>query len=297
VPDTSAATGIATEPSAYRLETDLGNIDLFRFRERVSRAHAQLEAGRTDAAREELQGGLQLWRGYAFADINSAAILTRSAHLNEENYLAWERYFDLELQLGHHHGVMAQISQLAAEHPYREKLVRQRMIALYRCGRPAEALQEYGRLRDLLASELGIDTDRETEQTYVQILNRDPLLDASIALPAKDQLPDPANFGIKPAQLPPDVAHFVGRADEIRTLDLTLHNLSSDHRTVLVTGPPGIGKTALAIRWAYTAKREFPDGQIYLDLRGHDRENSLGQDQIIPYLIRCTCSAWVCGVS
>src|SRR6266536_430193 len=286
LPEAKVRAQIVTEATAYRLETELDNIDLFLFRQQLARARALLEAGSIGAARERLQDALRLWRGHAFAGIDSEAIQTRATALNEEHILAWEEYFDLDLQLGRHHMVLVELPPLAVEYPFREKLVRQRMLALYRCGRQAEALNEYQRFRQILANELGSDPARETETIYIQVLHRDPLLLEASPLAALDLSSDSSIRAIKPAQLPPQVGHFVGRGREIETLNVTGHELPDGQKIILIAGPAGIGKTALAVHWAHTAKLAFPDGQIYLDLRGHDRKSALRSGEIVPYLLR-----------
>jgi hypothetical protein len=147
------------------------------------------------------------------------------------------------------------------------------MLALYQCGRQAEALEHFQRLRVRLAEDLGVDPGPGLRRCYEQILTTDPAL---TALPATPPVPVSAPPRPVPRQLPAHTPHFVGRAAELRQLSTLLDTTATTGGTVVITaidGTAGIGKTALALHWAHQAAQRFADGQLYVNLRGFDPSN------------------------
>src|SRR5262252_4986049 len=149
---------IETAGRGYRVVVGDGELDLDRFERSLDRGRAALEAGRADDALDELREGLAIWRGPALAglpeEIRRAAEAER---LDELRLTALELHIDAELACGRHDAVVAELEALTAEHSYREKFLEQRLLALYRCGRQAEALEVYRNAREVLAEELGLD--------------------------------------------------------------------------------------------------------------------------------------------
>jgi hypothetical protein len=171
------------------------------------------------------------------------------------------------------------------QHPFRERLVAQLMLALYQCGRQVEALKRYAQVRRRLADELGLDPGPALQRLHQQVLTRDPGLSlpgAGTAVlkadPSADGAADGAGGGpvgspgrLAPRQLPPPRRHFVGRMPEVGLLDqLAAESESANNVVVAIDGTAGIGKTALALRWAHQVADRFPDGQLYVDLGGYD---------------------------
>jgi hypothetical protein len=161
-----------------------------------------------------------------------------------------------------------------ADHPLDEQIHAQLMVALYRGGRQADALSAYQRLRYTLAEELGIDPCQALRELETAILRQDPSLDA----PAPVVTAAPAApAALVPAQLPPAVTAFDGRSAELASLDTILpratQNGLADGAAVVavIAGTAGVGKTALAVHWAHRVSARFPDGQLYVNLRGFDR--------------------------
>ena len=163
---------------------------------------------------------------------------------------------------------------MAAEYPLDEQVHAQLMVALYRTGRQADALSVYRRLRRTLAEELGIDPGQALRELETAILRQDPSLDTPAPAIA---LRPAAPAALVPAQLPPTVAAFAGRSTELASLDAILPRQGQggpgqDAAVVIsvIAGTAGVGKTALAVHWAHRVAARFPDGQLYVNLRGFD---------------------------
>ena len=146
------------------------------------------------------------------------------------------------------------------------------MLALYRCGRQADALEVYSSARAVLAAELGLDPDPHLQRLQQQILTRDPGLELPRApVPAPASHREPAWLAV-PRQLPAAPRSFVGRGSELKVLDRLLDEQAQrgGPAVAVIGGMAGIGKTALAVHWAHQVARQFPDGQLYVNLRGFD---------------------------
>ena len=159
---------------------DREHLDAARFQDGFTAGRAALEAGRYTEAAETLRQALGLWRSGVLADLADYAFTRpEAARLEELRLAALEARIDADLALGRHDALTAELEQLAAEHPLRERLHGQLMLALYRCGRQAEALAAYRRARDLLADELGIDPGEPLRRLHASVLAHDPAIDWS----------------------------------------------------------------------------------------------------------------------
>jgi DNA-binding SARP family transcriptional activator/tetratricopeptide (TPR) repeat protein len=258
---------IRTTSDGYRIELHPNSLDLHRFHELVEQGR---QTDNTAAAADLLRRALSLWRGPALADVRSPSLhRTEVPRLTEYRLQAHQWRIDVDLRLGRHHQLIPELTSLTREHPLREQFWHQLILALYRADRLAEALRTYQDLRQTLADELGTDPSQPLQRLHQQILTSDPAL----------ALDGPAPAGKPPArplQLPPDASSFTGRSAELAALD-ALVGIGSDPApdrppTVVVSaiaGAPGVGKTALAVRWAHRVAARFPDGQLYVNLRGH----------------------------
>ncbi|MEQ0565560.1 BTAD domain-containing putative transcriptional regulator [Amycolatopsis sp. NEAU-NG30] len=250
---------LASDGRGYVLHAGPDTIDAHRFTALVRRARA---AGDEDAV-TLLDEALALWRGDALAGAASADVAERLlAGLHEARWSALEDRIDAQLRLGRGRDVLAELTALVAAHPLRQRFVGQLMLALHREGRTDAALAAFRALRTRLATELGLDPAPELTRLEAAILAADPALTAT---------PEPPPEPVRPAQLPHDVRGFTGRAAELALLDEPAAGHGPDIR--VVTGTAGVGKTALAVRWAHRVRDRFPDGQLYLDLRGFDAEH------------------------
>ncbi|MGW4801453.1 BTAD domain-containing putative transcriptional regulator, partial [Nonomuraea sp. NPDC004297] len=248
---------IKTEGSGYRL--DGGLVDAHRAERYIEQGRQAAQEGRPAEASDLLGRALALWRGPVLADLELGEIAAYAGRWEELRLAAIEERAELDLALGRHRDLVAELSELLAEYPLSERLRGLLMMALHGCGRRSDALHVYRTGRSLLAAELGLDPGPELRRLEAAILADAPDLDA---FHARDETRP------VPAELPADVTGFVGREH-----DLTLmrqHVLSGSTPAVTtVTGVAGAGKTALAVRFGHLMADEFPDGQLYVNLRGH----------------------------
>jgi len=266
-------------------ELDLAEVDVLR-----RDAQAAAAAGRWSDASSLCSAALSLWRGEPLADVPSPALAQRELmRLAELRLQLTEARIDADLHLARHSELVAELRQLAAEHPLREHVRVQLMLACYRCGRQAEALATYQETRALLIDELGVEPGPELREIQRRILAADPGLMAVAAAANTNAVhpvpragpqvgpqvgPHPAlDQPLVPRQLPAGVRHFTGRAAELDTLTTLLDEVADGTDTVLVAaiaGAAGVGKTTLAVHWAHLMADRFPDGQLFIDLRGFD---------------------------
>ncbi|GHH76446.1 AfsR/SARP family transcriptional regulator [Promicromonospora soli] len=273
----------------YVLEADDSTVDLQRFRTLV----AQARRADGDAAGALWQEAMGLWRGRPFADLDSDWLRSTAVRLEAEHLAAVLDHNDLLLSSGQHARLLPGVTAAAETHPLDERLAGQVMLALYRCGRQSDALAHYRLLQERLADELGSDPGPELRELHQRILRHDaeqaapdgaPNTDRSAPSPASPSRPAAdvaADKLARPAQLPLDVTGFTGRSGDLRRLDELLVPGADDGRagrTVVITairGTAGVGKTALAVHWAHQVADDFPDGQLYVNLRGYDPEQPM----------------------
>ena len=168
---------LVTRNRGYLLRVDPEQLDATRFENGFTAGRAALESGRYAEAAGTLRTALGLWRSQVLADLADYAFTRpEAARLEELRHAATEARIDADLALGRHDALTAELEQLAADHPLRERLHGQLMLALYRCGRQADALAAYRRVRDLLAGELGIDPGEPLRRLHASVLAQDPAL-------------------------------------------------------------------------------------------------------------------------
>lgn len=243
----------------YLLRLAPAQLDTAMFAERLAEGRELCGRGDPDGAARSLGAALELWQGEALAGIPGPWAEIIRTGLGEQRLTAIEEHTEAILALGRHTEAAQRLVELVRKHPLRERFSSQLMLALYRCGRQAEALIAFDDARTVLAGELGIEPGAELRRMHARILSRDPGLDLATRVAAT----------LAPSQLPGDVAAFTGRADELAQLDLLTAG-SSAMPIVVVSGTAGVGKTALAVRWARQAASAFPDGQLYVNMRGYD---------------------------
>ncbi|WP_412538039.1 BTAD domain-containing putative transcriptional regulator [Longispora sp. K20-0274] len=264
---------LVTREPGYALALARTAVDAHRFDDQVGAARHRLAAGEHASAAAGFRAALALWRGDPLADAAPAGwAADEAARLREARLAATEDLWEAELALGRHTAAVGELDRLLVGRPGRERLVGLYMLALYRCGRHADALGAYQRLRTHLADELGVDPGPELQRRYTGILRRDPALDPA----------PPTVAG--PAQVPAAVGHFTGRADALATLDELVG--SPERRIAVLSGPAGIGKTALAVDWAHRVTGTFGAGQLFLDLRGHDPDTAMAPAEALGHLLR-----------
>jgi DNA-binding SARP family transcriptional activator len=264
---------ISTQPGGgYQIRAAAGEVDVSRFEALLAAARTAAADGSWQAAAGQAREALALWRGEPLADAGSEVLTAQEVpRLTEMRLQALETRVEADLQLGGHAGVIAELRQLTGLHPLREHLHGLLMLALYRDGRQGEALAAYQQARDVLVTELGAEPGAGLRELQQQILTADPVLSVASPAPAAAGSRDP----VIPRQLPPTVRHFTGRADELTALTGLLEQPGQQGQPEAVVisaigGTAGAGKTALAVRWANQAADRFPDGQLYVNLRGYD---------------------------
>jgi DNA-binding SARP family transcriptional activator len=237
----AARAALETVASGYRLAVEADHIDARRFETLIGAARKARLEGDGNTARRLLDDALAMWRGPPLADVAFESFAQGEiARLEELRLAAIEERIDARLSAGEHLLVVAELEQLAAEHPSRERLVSLLMLALYRCGRQSDALEAYTRSRRRLDDELGLEPSSELRRLEAAILRQDPSLEA--------HAPPEAAPPSLPAQLQPrPLTPFVGRAAELEQLAALPERARSDGRQIaLVGGEPGGGKTRLA---------------------------------------------------
>ncbi|WP_069737641.1 BTAD domain-containing putative transcriptional regulator [Streptomyces sp. EN27] len=347
---------ITREGRGYRLRADRGELDSARFEDLADAARAAPAAGDNERSRRLLDEALGLWRGPAFGEIADVpALRSEATRLDELRLGVLEERVDVDLRLGRHGEVLGELTALTMEHPFRERMWAQLMLALYRCGRRADALLAYLQVRDVLVEETGLEPGHRLRDLHRAILGEDPALDRAavgaeacapdrvavvahdpasdrtgvaadepapgrtgfaaedpaqrpVPGPAPDRTavtaegpapgadPDPAPApepGTTPGHVPglpalvaeeqarPDVARarmlppalgdFSGQQRELAEIEAVLRTRRAADEpaaTVTISGPGGVGKTALAVQAAHRLRSAYPDGQLFAALAG-----------------------------
>jgi DNA-binding SARP family transcriptional activator/tetratricopeptide (TPR) repeat protein len=262
----------------YRLRIAAGEVDARRFRTLVQVAR---KAGNSQAAMAAFDQALALWQGPALADVaGTAKIEAIRAGLTAERLSAMQDRVSVMLHLGRDREAAEELAGLLAANPLAERLAGMLMVAWCRSGRKADALQLFRDMRERLSDELAVEPGPELQRLHQRILAGDLALEAPAGGVAPNGRPpagteEPVAGGdgllVMPRQLPAAAAHFTGRAQELRMLYGSLQRLGRADGTVVISaigGTPGVGKTALAVHWAHQVAERFPDGQLYVNLRG-----------------------------
>ena len=236
---------LRTRPGGYVLAVDAGGFDLFRFEELAAEGRRLLAQGDAAAARGALAAALELWRGAPLADVAGEPFAQPEiARLEELRLTAIESRVEADLMVGAHAQVVGELEALVAREPLRERLRGQLMLALYRCGRQAEALEAYRDARRALVDELGIEPGRALHELEQAILRQEETLDlAGVAGPAQ----------VRPGRRAAGI--FVGRQRELDELWAAVEDAAVGRgRLFLISGESGVGKTRLADELASLAK-------------------------------------------
>ncbi|GLW33563.1 AfsR/SARP family transcriptional regulator [Actinoplanes regularis] len=300
---------IITRNQSYVLDPVGCDIDLLTYERLLGEAREAAAAGRRDDAVTSYREALQLWRGgTALEGLDSTLLRSAADQLAEQRLTVYEDCIELELDLGRHRDVIAELTGLIAAHPLRERLRGQLMVALYRSGRQAEALDAYRMARQTLIDELGLEPCEWLQSLERSILTSDPALSladdpfvtvvsragpepstdpsaappvpvtgpastagSSLFLPAENDLP--ALAAAAPCMLPTDIADFTGRQEEIDEIQLHLARAAENPGqlavpVIAIVGKPGIGKTTLGVHVSRRLMPQYPGGQLFADLHG-----------------------------
>ena len=274
------------DPPGYLVQVASTELDLHRFEQLAEQGRTAMSSGQLERAANHLRAALDLWRGPALAGVALGPISrSHAAHLEEARFAALEHRIRADLELGRHGDLVAELEALAREHPLRERLHGQLMLALYRTGRRAEALEVYQRARRLLVDNLGIEPNRQLQELQQAVLAADPALDLDRSS-SGSAVVQTATLPVR--QLPPDSNDFVGRRSLVHRLERLLDEPSgraTAPRVVVITGQPGVGKTALAVHVAQRLSHRFPDGQLYASLHG-SQSKPLDPTEIVAGFLR-----------
>jgi predicted ATPase/DNA-binding SARP family transcriptional activator len=239
---------ITAAPDGYALAE--ASVDALRFEEMLAQARAALREGDARAAAESVASALALWRGPALQGLTETAWFSAEARRLEALRVdALEEHFEAALALAEHREIASALRATLEANPFRERLWGQLMLALYRCGRQADALETFQEARRVLAENLGLEPGPELRRLQEAILSHDPAIAAA---------PPPRRRG----NLPTPTTSFVDREDEYAEVVALLR----EHRLLMLTGPPGVGKSRLALEVMRALQNELGDGVWLVEL-------------------------------
>jgi DNA-binding SARP family transcriptional activator len=302
---------ILTRPPGYLLELATDELDSEQFASLAQTARQQAASGRAADAAATLRQALALWRGSALAGVPSDLVQRGAAMLEDQRMAVLEERIRLDLALARHEEICGELRALCEEHPLHEQLHSYLMVALYRSGRQADALEVARRARTTLIEEIGIEPGPELQSLELAILNRDSSLSLSasaepaswIAAPApapavtsafasapappaqappgpqdspRQKPASPAGPVDAPWQLPASIADFTGRDEQLEEIKVLVQDDGNPYamRIVAISGMSGVGKSSMAIRAAHELAAAFPDGNLYADLRTDDEDTT-----------------------
>ncbi|GAA3944041.1 hypothetical protein GCM10023085_27580 [Actinomadura viridis] len=275
----------------YALVVGPHEVDALQFARLVAHGRSARRRGDLEGASLQLGEALALWRGAAYTDITEVRhVADEARRLEEERLSVHEELAGVHLTLGRHGELIAELREQAAVHPYRERLHAALMLALYRLGRQAEALETYRRVRTTLRDELGVEPGTLLRQAHEAVLQGGdgaavvaellgPAAPVTRPEPARERERPPVMIWPSapappapvPCQLPPDLVDFTGRENECELIRRALAERplpATATAIVTLAGPPGVGKTALAVHAAHDLRDRYPHGRLYADLRG-----------------------------
>ena len=279
---------VRTRPPGYVADLAPSQVDSRRFEDLLASGRASAAQGRPEEAADLLSEALGLWRGQdALEGLGQSFARIEAARLAELRLVAQEESFGLDLELGRADRAIAPLLAHVAAHPLRERPRGQLMTALFRTGRVSDALRTYREGRAILREELGIDPGPQLQALHQAVLTNDAELSGGAG--SHSTAPEPARpekpaggsrteTGVRsrpaPSHLPPDIADFVGRSEQIAWAAALLGGVDEEGRTAppigVISGRSGTGKTALAVHVGHRTSELFPDGRLFVDLRAAD---------------------------
>lgn len=276
---------VGFDPGGYRLTVRPGELDAERFVTLLDEA-GDLTDAEPQRAVSVLRKALEMWRGpVAYQDLDVPELTAEAQRLADRRLLAVETLYATELSCGRHGVVVAELTDIVRRHPLRERLHELLMTAYAIGGQQAEALRVYQDARQVVVDELGVEPGPRLRE-----LERRVLVGEAVApgLPEHGETSssDAVVRGAPtvPAQLPGPGAGFVGRTDELDALEALLG--PQEWSVAVVTGSAGVGKTTLALQWAHRVRDAFPDGQLYVDLRGYGPDEPRPPSHVLGAFLR-----------
>ncbi|MFE7757225.1 BTAD domain-containing putative transcriptional regulator [Streptomyces sp. NPDC057429] len=271
---------LITRNPGYLMRVEPGQSDVDEFISHVEEARHANRSGRPLDAFLAYDRAMALWRGTPLGDLTGLDAQSHLGRLEGLRTTAAEGKAEAALATGRGEAAVADLRALLDEHPFRERQAGLLMQALALSGRRAEALQVYKEIRYRLEDELGVEPSAELRGIHRRVLEGDG---PTGAVPTQAPPERPAASAPPPRQLPAVTTRFTGRTGELRRLD-DLH--AAGERAALVVGPAGVGKTTLAVHWAHRMTRSFPDGHLFLNLRGFDRAGPMMMQEAVPLLLQ-----------
>uniref|UniRef100_UPI002FDC0640 AfsR/SARP family transcriptional regulator n=1 Tax=Streptomyces sp. IBSBF 2806 TaxID=2903529 RepID=UPI002FDC0640 len=293
---------LTTRRPGYVMHAGPAELDLLAFENLVRDGSRAAADGDWRTARRCGEEALELWRDEPLADLPEMGVREAEVQrLGELHLVARESVAEAEIETGRHRQAIAELLRLTAAHPLRERPHGLLMAALHQDGRSAEALELYTALRRRMVDELGMEPSVDLRDLHHRLLgggrtgavltggpgarlsrshSRSP---SPSPLQPQTQASSAAPERPVPRQLPPTPRRFVGRDRELDRLDSCLHGAEP---LALIVGPAGVGKSALALNWAHRVADRFPDGQLFLDMRGFDNAEPMTPDEALPLLLQ-----------
>jgi len=266
---------LVTRAPGYLLEAEPGRVDVHRFAALVAAASAQPEDNQAIPLFRE---ALELWRGPALADLPGIRLPQGfAAALEDARVAALEALVERLRRSGGTADAVTLLRDALGTHPLRESLATQLVVCLHQTGQSAAALAVFDAVRRRLAEELGLDPGPTLRAAHDAVLRSEPWA----AGPGSS-----APWLLAPAQLPREAAGFVGREDDLARIQEWHSRRASASSVLILDGPAGVGKTALALRWAHRVAGEFTDGQLFVNLRGWEDSDPLDPGQALGSMLR-----------
>ncbi|USQ78879.1 hypothetical protein NF556_14760 [Ornithinimicrobium faecis] len=276
-----SAERLVADGSGYLLQVEHDELDATRFARLVEGAMgaAADDPARAGLAREALSQWADPWGGTAYPDLDVPLVTDEAQRLEQLRLDVTDILFDAEIRLGHHQEVLADLERVAAAHPLREPLQVRLMQGLHQAGRPVDALDVYARTRRVLVDELGMEPSEPLRRMQEFVLSGQA---PQTPAPGRERV-TVQPMQAPPAQLPASVP-LVGRDGALELLDAALTDGTNRH--ALISGLPGVGKTALAVAWVAAHRADFPDGQLYVDFQGYGPTPGPSVDAALERFIR-----------
>ncbi|MGH4030314.1 BTAD domain-containing putative transcriptional regulator [Actinomycetota bacterium Odt1-20B] len=270
---------IVTAHPGYRLDSGSCGLDLADFDDLVAQADDAVRKRQLPEAADAYARALRLWTGPVLAGVSGRQVEDEAARLEEVRLNTYDDATAVQLELGAHQEIIPELAGVVRDQPLRERTRGHLMLARYRSGRRAEAMETFREARRHFIEELGLEPGPDLRALHDAILNDDPAIGAPPDLrtpegpaPPTPPAPEPVPT-VVPSELPPDTPGFTGRGAELAALDslVEAEREGAPASTVgLVTGVAGVGKTGLVVRWAHSVCEHFPDGRLFADLRGYE---------------------------